>query len=403
MAHAFAQWSGDELCTQISATRQRTTLWDRESVLSHVVREDWGAKNNSPYISTSLSFFWAIWFVMTGADRCQLTEDMMCISIIQLAYFDQDPDSLATAAAYLNENSGESKQKSAWNFATQSQEVLIYGRIPKEAVVGTVSLKELRGGLPSWMNLEMLDKVHRTYFSEYYGCLRKGQPKWNTAKEYAEKWAQKMREEPEKDLPRTVISITLTLLDDPLVPVDYLREMAKYLLRLPFRSMPLQTQPQTQYDIKGGAAKVSCVWNIFVSPNSQEAVLPSTVMPEDRFASRVEALARVKQITEEMQLASQALMMRWTRFNKGSEGQTRRTVLPGGVPAVTAQSGRFFPKDALQGMNDVMSKMAVLIAECAEGIEAALGLAEERKSEIEEEEIDALAGRIEASVVIADG
>lgn len=236
----------------ISLVDRNATVWTGRAVLSHVCPRAAAGKFDSPYISTSMSLPWAIWTAQWNESfprYSQITADQICISVIRLSHWDNDPEGLAFATRYLDENTRPySDERSAWNFATQAQEVLVYGCIPVEAVVATVTLRELRdrGGLPKWM----------TRGSQH------------PAKTDADIWAGKMRREFSEGNRSSIIDLTLSFLGrDALAEGGGMQrdtfDMMVYWAQWPFRPQPTSSAPCYKLTTEGKDASTTTVLQIW--------------------------------------------------------------------------------------------------------------------------------------------
>ena len=214
VSHAFEKWRGSTLRKMISASRARThgvlrsSIWDKETVVLHVDRRNRAEYSTlTPYVSASFSIMWAIWNALRWLDNKPQCAEEIRISVIRLGYFEDTPGALTIASKHLEKRP---KEHAAWAFATRAQEVLVYGRIPAEAVLSTVSLSALRKSLPPWMfDLSALPPI-----VDHSGKERRA-----TAKAYAVEWGQRMRaaEISKKGSgAQLALKLALGVLDEPL-------------------------------------------------------------------------------------------------------------------------------------------------------------------------------------------
>ncbi|KAF5392673.1 hypothetical protein D9757_000884 [Collybiopsis confluens] len=109
----------------------------------------WETRSNSPFISTSFSLFWVIWDALRRYN-IGVKHD------VEIAIIDAGSLSgKAVTALQLLRKSPSQKKKDArhsrWlHFAQESQSVLVYGFIPRSAVLASVPLRVVIQNMPSY-------------------------------------------------------------------------------------------------------------------------------------------------------------------------------------------------------------------------------------------------------------
>ncbi|GJE93469.1 hypothetical protein PsYK624_096280 [Phanerochaete sordida] len=114
-------------------------------VIQHL---DWTRRAESPYISTSFSFAWAIWEAIRRYHG-GVKHD------VQIAVIDARAiaDHAVTAVELLMKASPKERHRDHWKwyrFALESQDVLVWGHIPGNAVLTTIPLLQILSKLPSY-------------------------------------------------------------------------------------------------------------------------------------------------------------------------------------------------------------------------------------------------------------
>ncbi|EIN14544.1 hypothetical protein PUNSTDRAFT_96496 [Punctularia strigosozonata HHB-11173 SS5] len=109
---------------------------------------DWTTRNTSPYISTSFSFAWAVW---EAARRYQnnVKHDVHIAVIDARALVGR----AVTALSLLREGAPSERHKDHWKwyrFASEAQDVLVFGTIPGDAVLASMPLLKILDKLPSY-------------------------------------------------------------------------------------------------------------------------------------------------------------------------------------------------------------------------------------------------------------
>ncbi|CAL1710001.1 unnamed protein product [Somion occarium] len=109
---------------------------------------DWSTRSESPYISTSFSFAWAIWEA-TRRYHINIKHD------VEVAIIDASAlaDRAVTAAEVLMKGSPKERHKDHWKwyrFALEAQDVLVWGYIPGSAVLASIPLLQIVSRLPSY-------------------------------------------------------------------------------------------------------------------------------------------------------------------------------------------------------------------------------------------------------------
>jgi hypothetical protein len=135
----------------------------------------------SPFIPTTLNFFWAYWWAGRVAVSTKWTPDKRKIYISVIRARDLDPDLIEMPLQYCESGTID------WNIANTAQEVLVYGRIPESAVAATVSLFDLEasGHVPAWMQSSPQAET------EYYGRVRLP----TSFRDYARCWSAGLRDQ----------------------------------------------------------------------------------------------------------------------------------------------------------------------------------------------------------------
>ncbi|KAF8128648.1 hypothetical protein EV363DRAFT_1340210 [Boletus edulis] len=109
---------------------------------------DWTQRHMSPFISTTFSFVWAIWEA-TRRYRVGLKHDVE-IAVIDARML---AGRAATALELLRKGGPRERHLDYWKwyrYALESQDVLVYGAIPAQAVLASVPLLSLIDKLPSY-------------------------------------------------------------------------------------------------------------------------------------------------------------------------------------------------------------------------------------------------------------
>ncbi|EIW79645.1 hypothetical protein CONPUDRAFT_106280 [Coniophora puteana RWD-64-598 SS2] len=120
---------------------------------------DWTQRHMSPYISSSFSFTWAIWEAARRY-RHGVKHDIH-IAVIDARALE---GRAATALELLRKSDPSDRHADHWKwyrFAQESQDVLVYGSVPRSAVIATVPLLSLVEKLPSYFRS---DKEHNSLF-----------------------------------------------------------------------------------------------------------------------------------------------------------------------------------------------------------------------------------------------
>ncbi|TDL27727.1 hypothetical protein BD410DRAFT_781608 [Rickenella mellea] len=115
--------------------------FDYESVMEHI---RWDSRVKTPYISASFSLAWAVW----EADRRVGANNRdVCIAVIDGARIQSN--AAEVALGILEEWGATASSK---NFASASQEVLIYAHVPADAVISIYGSEFIAANLPPWYN-----------------------------------------------------------------------------------------------------------------------------------------------------------------------------------------------------------------------------------------------------------
>lgn len=209
----------------------------REDVQSQVYHHVDLKTESSPYISTTLSFFWALarGHAMAGSIG------PIKISIIQASLL--DPTTMLTSLDHLPHYTSPKHPfvDRVRRFADHSQEILVLKHIPDYAVLGTLTFQ---GDLSNLRELPWMDFNTTPLHDKFYA--------W----QYAEKWARKFRgflDSEELDLDThaaNCLDLTLRFLNE--VPVvtesgalsESTLHLAVYFYLWPFRKLPLQSRGQ---------------------------------------------------------------------------------------------------------------------------------------------------------------
>jgi len=116
-----------------------------EDVIRHM---DWTTRSESPYISTSFSFAWAIWEAIRRY-HVNVKHDIEIAVIDARAVADRS----VTAAELLMKGTPKDRHKDHWKwyrFAVEAQDVLVWGHIPTEAVISSIPLLQILSRLPTY-------------------------------------------------------------------------------------------------------------------------------------------------------------------------------------------------------------------------------------------------------------
>ncbi|KAJ3504701.1 hypothetical protein NLJ89_g7795 [Agrocybe chaxingu] len=109
---------------------------------------DWTTKATSPYISTSFSFSWAIWEAVRRF-HVGVKKD------VEIAIIDAGAlgGRAATAVQLLKKSSPKQRDEQFWKwyrFSKDSQTVLVYGMVPRPAVLASIPLLQILRKMPSY-------------------------------------------------------------------------------------------------------------------------------------------------------------------------------------------------------------------------------------------------------------
>ncbi|KAH9171800.1 hypothetical protein EDB89DRAFT_1851986 [Lactarius sanguifluus] len=120
-------------------------------------------KSSSPFVTTSFSFAWAIW----EATRRYKSNPKQAIEIAVI-----DAKAVAgravTALELLRKGSPKERHQDHWKwyrFATEAQDVLIYGYVPGTAVLASIPILSLVPKLPSYFLDPNPDEEDKSFFS----------------------------------------------------------------------------------------------------------------------------------------------------------------------------------------------------------------------------------------------
>lgn len=213
----------------------------REDVQSQVYHHVDLKTESSPYISTTLSFFWALARGYAMAGSSQTNGQPIKISIIQASLL--DPTTMLTSLDHLPQYTSPKHPfvDQVRRFADHSQEILVLKHIPDYAVLGTLTFQS---DLSNLRELPWMDFTTTPLDEKFYA--------W----QYAEKWARKFRgclDSEELDLDThaaNCLDLALRFLNEVPVVTDSgaLSEctlhLATYLYLWPFRKLPLQSRGQ---------------------------------------------------------------------------------------------------------------------------------------------------------------
>jgi hypothetical protein len=117
-----------------------------EDVASHL---DLMTRSSSPYISTSFSFAWSLWEALRRY-RLSGGKDDLEIAVIDSR---QVLDRAITVTDVLRACPSQERPSEYWDwyqFSLESQDVFIYGSVPKSAVLTSIPLRLLAGALPTY-------------------------------------------------------------------------------------------------------------------------------------------------------------------------------------------------------------------------------------------------------------
>jgi len=124
---------------------------------------DWSKKSSSPFVTTSFSFAWAIW----EATRRYKSNPKQAIEIAVI-----DAKAVAgravTALELLRKGTPKERHQDHWKwyrFATEAQDVLIYGYVPGTAVLSSIPILSLVPKLPSYFLNPNPNEEDKNFFS----------------------------------------------------------------------------------------------------------------------------------------------------------------------------------------------------------------------------------------------
>jgi hypothetical protein len=126
-------------------TAASATAASYDDVIKHL---DWTKRSTSPYISTSFSFAWAVWEACRRY-RNGVKHDVHIAVIDAHALLGR----AVTALELLRQGHPDRRHKDHWKFyrfASEAQDVLVFGCIPKNAVLSSVPLLSVLPHLPSY-------------------------------------------------------------------------------------------------------------------------------------------------------------------------------------------------------------------------------------------------------------
>lgn len=118
---------------------------------------DWTKKSSSPYVSTSFSFAWAIWEA-TRRYRGNTGHGVEIAVIDARAVAGR----AVTALELLRKGSPNERHPDHWKwyrFATEAQDVLVYGYVPGTAVLASIPILSILPKLPSYFLRPDSDEV----------------------------------------------------------------------------------------------------------------------------------------------------------------------------------------------------------------------------------------------------
>lgn len=130
-----------------------------DDVIKHL---DWTKRSTSPYISTSFSFAWAIW------EACRRYQNGVKHDV-HIAVIDAHAllGRAVTALELLRQGNPDQRHKDHWKFyrfASETQDVLVFGCIPRNAVLSSVPLLSVLPHLPSYfLNLDAATAVSKVF------------------------------------------------------------------------------------------------------------------------------------------------------------------------------------------------------------------------------------------------
>ncbi|KAH8112956.1 hypothetical protein DFH11DRAFT_1511172, partial [Phellopilus nigrolimitatus] len=114
-------------------------------LVSHL---DWTTRSGSPYVTTSFSFFWCLW---EAVRRYRLgVKHGVEIAVIDAR---KVRTRARTALEVLRGVEGDKQDKAYWKwyrFALDSQDVLVFGAIPGDAIYASIPLTQILPHLPAY-------------------------------------------------------------------------------------------------------------------------------------------------------------------------------------------------------------------------------------------------------------
>ncbi|KAI0049481.1 hypothetical protein FA95DRAFT_854843 [Auriscalpium vulgare] len=144
-----------------SATPDRPGMANSyEDVANHM---DWTKKSSSPFVTTSFSFAWAIWEA-TRRYKGNVKHDVEIAVIDARAIAGR----AVTALELLRKASPQERHPDHWKwyrFATEAQDVLVYGYVPGTAVLASIPILSIIPKLPSYFLNPIPDDQKPTLFN----------------------------------------------------------------------------------------------------------------------------------------------------------------------------------------------------------------------------------------------
>ncbi|EJD01953.1 uncharacterized protein FOMMEDRAFT_32739, partial [Fomitiporia mediterranea MF3/22] len=109
---------------------------------------DWTTRSSSPYVTTSFSFFWCLWDAVRRY-KLAVKHD------VEIAIIDARKvrERAKTALEVLRGVEKDKQDKAYWKwyrFALESQDVLVFGAIPGDAIYASIPLTQILPKLPSY-------------------------------------------------------------------------------------------------------------------------------------------------------------------------------------------------------------------------------------------------------------
>jgi hypothetical protein len=243
VAHLFSH-QNDHLKAILDFREEHGNATD---VTPHVLRQTL----TSPFVSTTLSLHWAIANALQISKSKEARGQEINISVINFAKLEKQD---------LRVPARDVQDGDAYKFANQSQEVLVFGRIPEHTILATIELKALLKVLLDWFNPTTEDIPYDTWGKSGRAPCRVYANTW-VEKFWADKTARTQHEVQCVELAKAIVVPDVT---SGFKSKDDIKLLASYLyrwpFRWPFRAMkwldPLPTFKETSRIIEGAYVRL---------------------------------------------------------------------------------------------------------------------------------------------------